>query len=82
MKQVVEEIDTQLPALLPDQSAYPIATLESSLPYTRDCIKENFRITPVFTMPLARRVMAPEGITIDGRYFPRGVSTPPETACR
>ena len=60
MEKVVKEIDAKLPPLLPDQYAYPIATLESSLPYMRDCIRENFRATPVFTMPLARRVMAPD----------------------
>lgn len=38
------------------------------------CVRENFRLTPVFTMPLARRVMAPEGVIIAGRHIPQGVS--------
>lgn len=38
-------------------------------------MKENFRVTPVFTMPLARRVMSPEGTTIAGNHIPYGVST-------
>lgn len=37
-------------------------------------MKENFRVTPVFTMPLARRVLKPEGIIIAGNHIPYGVS--------
>lgn len=37
-------------------------------------MKENFRINPVFTMPLARRVTAKEGIIIDGEHIPQGIS--------
>ncbi|KAL3461838.1 cytochrome P450 [Aspergillus heterothallicus] len=44
-----------------------------SFPFVRNCMRENFRITPVFTMPLARRVVDSAGITIEGDYFPQGV---------
>ncbi len=74
MEKLHGEVDANLPPLVQGQSAYPIGTLEASLPYLRDCIKENFRITPVFTMPLARRVTASEGINIDGNQIPKGVS--------
>ncbi|RFU25952.1 hypothetical protein B7463_g10382, partial [Scytalidium lignicola] len=70
----VAEIDANLPPLGPDQPAYSVTTAETSLPYLRQCIKENFRITPVFTMPLARRVMAREGVKIAGRHLKQGTS--------
>lgn len=75
MAKCVEEIDTNLPPLSPQRSAYSVSDVESSLTYLRQCVRENFRITPVFTMPLARRVMPPEGVVIAGRHIPRGVST-------
>lgn len=74
LSRLVDELDAKLPSLAPDQPAHSIALLESSLPYLRDCIKENFRINPVFTMPLARRVTALEGIMVDGEHIPRGTS--------
>ncbi len=76
MAECVTEIDANLPALGDGHSAYSFAAAESSLPYLRKCVKENFRVTPVFTMPLARRVMAPEGVTIGGEHFQKGVSRP------
>jgi cytochrome P450 len=74
MQRVVAELDANLPDLGPEEIAYPITVVEASLPFLRNCVKENFRINPVFTMPLARRVMAPEGITLDGEHFPQGTS--------
>lgn len=74
MAKVVSEVDTSLPDLSSAQSAHSITILESSLPFLRECMKENFRVTPVFTMPLARRVTAPEGIMIDGQHIPQGTS--------
>lgn len=82
MTKCVAEIDANLPALRPDEPAYSVSDVESSLPYLRQCVRENFRITPVFTMPLARRVMAPEGITIAGRHIQQGVSTVPRSQHR
>lgn len=75
MEKCVAEIDTNLPALERGQEAYPLTITEASLPYLRNCIKENFRITPIFTLPLARRVMSPEGIVIAGEHIPQGVSS-------
>ncbi|KAL4914950.1 cytochrome P450 [Aspergillus aurantiobrunneus] len=74
MKMCVEEIDSNLPTLGPTEPAYSVTTAESSLPFLRNCVRENFRITPVFTMPLPRRVMDPAGITVEGNYFPQGAS--------
>ncbi|KAJ3580178.1 hypothetical protein NPX13_g383 [Xylaria arbuscula] len=74
MKKCVDEVDSQLTPLSEDKPAYSVTEVESSLPYLRQCIKENFRITPVFTMPLARRVVAPEGVLIAGRHIKQGTS--------
>ncbi|KAJ5460735.1 uncharacterized protein N7458_002287 [Penicillium daleae] len=74
MAKCVAEIDTNLPPLQKEESAYAVTAAESSLPYLRNCMKENFRVTPVFTMPLARRVMKPEGVVIAGNHIPYGTS--------
>ncbi|KAJ4346652.1 uncharacterized protein N0V89_010583 [Didymosphaeria variabile] len=74
MERCVAEIETQLPPLGEERPAYSVTEVEASLPYLRQCIKENFRITPVFTMPLARRIVAPEGVVIDGAHIPQGTS--------
>jgi len=74
LSQLVSEIDSNLPLPEPDQPAHSITMLESSLPYLRDCVKENFRINAVFTMPLARRITAEEGLIIDGEHIPKGTS--------
>lgn len=73
MAKCVAEIDSRLLALAEDESAYAVAEVEASLPFLRKCVKENFRDTPVFTMPLARRVLPPEGVTIAGEHIPFGV---------
>ncbi|KAL3490374.1 cytochrome P450 [Aspergillus germanicus] len=74
MQQCVAEVDANLPRLNLEEAAYPVSAAESSLPLLRNCMRENFRITPVFTMPLARRVTNPAGVTIDGEWFPKGTS--------
>ncbi|KAF4873150.1 Cytochrome P450 monooxygenase gsfF [Colletotrichum siamense] len=57
-----------------EKAAYSVTEVENSLPFLRACVKENFRQTPVFTMPLARRVTAPEGIVVAGRHIKQGTS--------
>lgn len=74
MAKCVSEIDNNLKPLDADQPAYSVAEAEASLLYLRQCVRENFRLTPVFTMPLARRVVAPEGVVIAGRHIKQGVS--------
>ncbi|KAJ5825696.1 hypothetical protein N7474_002834 [Penicillium riverlandense] len=74
MAKCVAETDENLPALQPEENAYPVTVVEASLPYLRNCVKENFRITPVFTMPLARRVLVPGGLTIAGHHIPQYTS--------
>lgn len=70
----VEEVAEKLPDLSSDKVAYSVTEVETSLPFLRQCVRENFRTTPVFTMPLPRRVMAPEGIIIAGEHVEQGVS--------
>ncbi|KAL1634487.1 hypothetical protein SLS58_010640 [Diplodia intermedia] len=80
LSKCVAEIDANLPPLsstaaaAASAAAYPVALAESALPYLRHCVRENFRITPVFTLPLARRVTAAEGVVIAGRHVPQGTS--------
>lgn len=74
MAKCVAEIDSQLPPLSEEMPAYSVTDVEASLPYLRMCVRENFRITPVFTMPLARRVVAPKGVMIAGEHIKQGVS--------
>ncbi|EMC95507.1 hypothetical protein BAUCODRAFT_111049 [Baudoinia panamericana UAMH 10762] len=74
MAQCVSELDANLPDLTADQPAYSGSIAESSLPFLKQCVRENFRITPVFTMPLARRVVDPAGATIGAEHYPQGTS--------
>ncbi|CAK7201023.1 hypothetical protein SEUCBS139899_003724 [Sporothrix eucalyptigena] len=87
MRKVVAELDEKLPPLgemvgdekegqnsSTGRAAYSVTEAEASLPYLKLCVRENFRLTPVFTMPLARRVMAPEGVVVGGQHFPQGTS--------
>lgn len=88
LKKVVAELDEKLPTLGANvdategretetgQAAYSVTEADAALPYLKLCIRENFRLTPVFTMPLARRVMAAEGVVVGGEHFPQGVSEP------
>jgi len=73
---VVDEVESTLPPLANDQIAYPIQGLESSLSYLMACVRENFRINPVFTMPLWRRVGRPGGLEIGKYHIPYGVCLP------
>jgi len=74
LSQVVDELDTVLGPLHRDQIAYQISGLELSLPYTMACIRENFRMNPVFTMNLWRRVLG-ESLQIGENSIPQGVSS-------
>lgn len=79
-KKLSEELVAGLSLPLADADAQNMALpafsgLEMQLPYTTACIRENFRISPVFTMPLPRKVCDPEGLVIDGIHVPYGVST-------
>ena len=72
LEKIIEELDSKLPDTV--DGAYLIEGLEENLPYTMACIQENFRINPVFTMPLMRRVTAVGGISIGEHVVPKGVS--------
>lgn len=73
MERCMDEVRSKLVDLGSDKVAYSVTEVEASLPFLRQCVRENFRSTPVFTMPLTRRVMAPEGIIIAGEHIERGV---------
>jgi hypothetical protein len=69
-----EELDAGLPHL--PAGAYPYTGLENRLPYMMACVREGFRMSPVFTMPLTRAIVPPEGMVVDGEHLPQGVSLP------
>ncbi|KAJ5639183.1 uncharacterized protein N7484_007045 [Penicillium longicatenatum] len=71
---LTQELDQKLPPLRDNQVSYPIQGLETSLSYTMACVRENFRLNPVFTMPLWRQVGYPGGVEIAGHYIPEGTS--------
>ena len=74
LNRVVEELDAVLNEL--EGSIVPVNGLEAKLPYTMACVNENFRINPVFTMPLPREVMMCDGADIAGHVVPQGVCAP------
>ncbi|RDW65769.1 putative Cytochrome P450 [Aspergillus mulundensis] len=74
MRKVQAEIESTLGPLAKDQTSYPIAGLEASLKYTMACVRENFRINPVFTMPLWRKVGYPAGLDIGEHHIPYGTN--------
>ena len=51
-----------------------MSQLEKNLGYEMACVRENFRISPVFTMALPRVITDPRGIDIDGFHVPYRVS--------
>ncbi|KAF5572842.1 cytochrome P450 monooxygenase [Fusarium pseudoanthophilum] len=69
LKKVIKELDSSLSRHA--GQVIPYAALEKDLPYTMACIQENFRINPVFTMPLPRKIMSPGGFTIQGQQLPQ-----------
>lgn len=73
---IVEEISANLTPLDSKDIAYSIKGLEASLPFTMACVRENFRLNPVFTMPLWRRVGSPGGASIGNFHVPYGVCSP------
>ncbi|KAF9888040.1 hypothetical protein FE257_009304 [Aspergillus nanangensis] len=73
-ERVQDEIQEVLGPLSTEKKAYPIQGLEASLPYTMACVRENFRMNPVFTMPLWRRVNSPAGVQIGNVHIPHGTN--------
>lgn len=71
---VVQELDETLGPVPQDKIAYPIKGLEARLTYLSACIRENFRINPVFSMNLWRQVHSVNGAQIGDHMVPRGVS--------
>ncbi|KAF4339548.1 cytochrome P450 monooxygenase [Fusarium beomiforme] len=72
LNKVVQELDSRLS----DQTSQviPYQDLEKDLPYTMACIYENFRINPVFTMPLPRKITTPGGFTIHECQIPQNTT--------
>jgi cytochrome P450 len=73
LQDITAEIDSKLPKLDPDQASYAFDGLES-LEHVVACVRENFRMDPVFTMTLWRRVTSPMGTEIGDHLIPHGVS--------
>lgn len=71
---MVDELDRALPALSETGAPYIMSRLEKNLVYQMACVRENFRISPVFTMALSRLVTDPRGLEIDGYHVPYKVS--------
>lgn len=55
------------------EDIFAFAGLEQQLPYANACIRESFRVSPVFTMPLPRAVMEPDGMIVAGHHVPHMV---------
>lgn len=72
MEQAVSEIDQALPPMTPESAPYTRAEVEQHLPWLKACIKESFRITPAFTMPLTRRIVT-DTVVLNGKSIPKGV---------
>lgn len=73
LRRVSVEIKDKFLSLTTDSKALSLSDVECRLPYLRACVKENFRITPAFSMPLARYVTENETV-LNGEEIPRGVS--------
>ncbi|KGO39078.1 Cytochrome P450, E-class, group I [Penicillium expansum] len=71
---VAAEVASTLQPLQDGDISYPIKGLEASLPYTMACVRENFRLNPVFTMPLWRSVGSPSGARIGDFDVPCGTN--------
>jgi cytochrome P450 len=75
LKKLVDELDRELPLLRETGVPYTMNQLEKNLVYEMACVRENFRMSPVFTMALPRVVTEPQGIDIDGFHVPAKVCT-------
>ncbi|KAF5637703.1 benzoate 4-monooxygenase [Fusarium sp. NRRL 52700] len=69
LNRVIQELDSNLPNH--EGQVIPYEALEKDLPYTMACIHENFRINPVFSMPLPRKINTPGGVMIQGHQIPQ-----------
>lgn len=70
---LVDELDRELPLLRETSVPYTMSLLEKNLPYEMACVRENFRMSPVFTMSLPRVVTETRGLDIDGFHVPSKV---------
>jgi cytochrome P450 len=81
MAKLIDELDSTLghpSSKNPNRQTHAIANLEDSLPYLMACVNENFRMTPVFTMQLWRRVTRSEGLAVGNTVLPQNVRISPE----
>lgn len=74
MENLVHELDDVLPALSNVES-YEFSGLEAKLPYTQACMRESFRIAPVVSIPLSRRIAPAGGMMVGGHHLPSGVNS-------
>ncbi|KAJ9641648.1 hypothetical protein H2204_002710 [Knufia peltigerae] len=57
-----------------DDKSLSYSGLEMQLPYATACIRESYRMSPVFSMPLPRVICDPAGTDIDGHHIPQGAN--------
>lgn len=76
MSKLMNELDSKLgpPDGVLGRQTHPVTGLEDGLPYLMACIRENFRMTPVFTLPLWRLVTRSEGLIVGNTVLPPNVS--------
>jgi cytochrome P450 len=70
LKRLVAELDRELALMSESSVPYKINHLEKNLAYEMACVRESFRMSPVFTMSLPRIVTEPHGLDIDGFHVP------------
>lgn len=81
-KKLTEELNGSLLQMPdPKQDRLPsYSGLEMQLPYATACIRESYRMSPVFSMPLPRTICDPAGADVDAHHIPQGVSSLSYTA--
>lgn len=71
MAQLLKELESTIgPPSGKGRKTHAVTGLEDSLPFLMACIRENFRMTPVFTMPLWRKVTQSEGFAVGDIVLP------------
>ncbi|KIW10705.1 hypothetical protein PV08_11669 [Exophiala spinifera] len=74
MKGVAQEIDEHLLTVSSFEEGFTSAQVDACLPFLKACMKESFRLTPVFSQPLPRYVVDREGLRVGNEVLPQGAS--------
>lgn len=70
---VVQKLQTEIDAAIPDVDAVPTFSAVRDLPYLDAVIKETMRIHSTSSLGLPRVIPPGPGITLSGHHFPQGV---------